>query len=55
MAYAAGALGEHAGWVKQFWADKSVQFFLWLGTGHNYLHLGEAMCLRSHAGVGLRL
>ena len=54
-AYAAGALGENASWVRQFWQGKSGQFFLWLGTGHNYLHLGEAMCLRSQAGVGLGL
>ena len=51
----AGALGPNAGWVKQLWQGTSGQVFLWIGTGHNYFHLGEAVCIRSQAGVAIGL
>jgi hypothetical protein len=54
-AFDAGAIAEEGAWVKRFWQDKPGIFFLWLATGHNYLHLGEAYVARSQAGVGLGL
>jgi hypothetical protein len=50
-ALAGGALSGEAQWVEQFWRGKSVAFFLWLGTGHNFLHLGEASVIRTLAGA----
>jgi hypothetical protein len=53
-AVAAGAFGEHAGWLASFWQGKPKGWYLsWTGTGHNYLHLGEAMALRGQAGFSL--
>ena len=50
----AGALGENAAWVEQLWDGKTKAWFLcWLGYGHNYMHLGEAWCVRSQAGLAL--
>ena len=46
-AFADGALGDRAMWVGQFWQGKTVGWFLWLGTGHNFLHLGEASLIRT--------
>lgn len=46
-AFADGALGDRAMWVEQFWQGKTVGWFLWLGTGHNFLHLGEASLVRA--------
>ena len=53
-AVAAGLIGENAGWVQGFWAGKTTAWFIsWLAGGHSYWHLGEAMCVRSQAGLGL--
>ncbi len=41
-----GALGEGAGWVGDHWEGKPKAWFLWLGSGHNYWHIGEAWCAR---------
>lgn len=50
QAFADGAVEAGGRWVKDFWHGKSVGFFLWLGTGHNFMHLGEANLVRSLVG-----
>lgn len=50
-----GCLRHRAGWVLDFWRPQALLFFLWLGTGHNYMHLQEASVTRSRAGAGLGL
>jgi hypothetical protein len=51
---AAGVLGERAGWVLPLWARRpKVWFLTWVATGHNFAHLGEAICVRSQAGLGV--
>ena len=53
-ATAAGLIGPNADWVKQFWQGKTMSWFMsWLAAGHNYLHLGEGLSVRSQAGAGL--
>lgn len=52
-ALAAGVLGENAGWIAEFWRDRRKAWCLSLVTGHNFLHLGEAFCVRSQAGLAL--
>lgn len=44
-----------ASWVLEFWRPQRLRFFLWLGTGHNYMHLQEASVTRSRLGTGLGL
>ncbi len=51
-AFASGAVVKNGRWVQQFWDGKSVGFFLWLGTGHNFMHLGEANLIRTLVGAG---
>lgn len=42
-----GALGEQARWLATAWESRPKGFFLIMpATGHNYLHLGEAWCVR---------
>lgn len=49
---AAGAFGPNAAWVQQFWQGRSgVWFLVWLGIGHNYMHLGEAGVISRALGV----
>jgi hypothetical protein len=54
-ATAGGALRPAASWVEGFWSDQPLQFFLWLGTGHNYMHLQEGFVARDRCGSGLGL
>ena len=55
-AVSAGAFGDNAGWVEGWWSGQTQGFLLsWLAVGHNYLHLGEAQCVRSQAGVPVGL
>ena len=51
-AFASGAVVKNGRWVEKFWDGKSVGFFLWLGTGHNFMHLGEANLIRTLVGAG---
>lgn len=48
-------VSEHAGWLRDFWAPWRVRDFLFLPTGHCYVHWGEAMTLRSLGGFALGL
>lgn len=49
-----GALGERAGWVAQLWACRPrIWFLTWVATGHNFAHLGEAICVRSQATLAV--
>jgi hypothetical protein len=50
-----GTFAEHAGWVPDMWAPKPRMWFLWLHTGHCYMHLGEAMTVRSLGGKAVGL
>jgi len=53
-ALAAGAIGENARWLTQVFGGKSKALILGhVGTGHNFWHLGEAMTVRSLAGLRL--
>jgi len=52
-ALAEGVLGENTGWIPDFWRDRQKAWCLSLVTGHNFLHLGEAFCVRSQAGLAL--
>jgi len=52
-ALAQGVLGENTGWIPDFWRDRRKAWCLSLVNGHNYLHLGEAFCVRSQAGLAL--
>jgi len=49
----AKVLGEHAGWVDDFWSPWHGTDFLCLATGHCYHHWGEAVTVRSLGGFGL--
>ena len=51
----AGALRPAASWVEGFWRGQPLMFFLWLATGHNYMHLQEAFIARDRCGSGLGL
>ena len=48
-----GAIGENAGWVRDFWANRTNAWFFSLVVGHNFLHIGEALSVRSQAGAPL--
>jgi hypothetical protein len=48
-----GVLGDNAGWIPDFWRGRRKAWCLALVNGHNYLHLGEAFCVRSQAGLPL--
>lgn len=50
-----GTFAEHAGWVSELWAPKPRSWFLWLHTGHCYMHLGEAITVRSLGGKAIGL
>lgn len=50
QAFADGAVEAGGRWVQDFWRGKSYGFFLWLGTGHSFMHLGEANLIRSLVG-----
>ena len=51
-----GTIGENAGWLEGYVAGKTKAFLLGqVVTGHNFMHLGEAWCLRSLAGQRLSL
>ena len=50
-AFAEGAVGDGGRWVAQFWQGKTIGWFLWLGTGHNFMHLGEANLIRTLVGA----
>ena len=52
---ALGTYAEHAGWMGELWASKPRLWFLWLHTGHCYMHLGEAITVRSLGGRALGL
>jgi hypothetical protein len=53
-AFADGMIDPRAAWLRGFVGGKTKAWVLGHGThGHGYLHLGEAMCLRSLAGVRL--
>jgi hypothetical protein len=51
---AAGGIGPNAGWLEGVFGGKSKALIMsHVGTGHNFWHLGEAMTLRSLAGMRL--
>lgn len=50
-----GVLRPAASWVEDFWRVQPLVFFLWLTTGHNYMHLQEAFIVRDRCGIGLGL
>ena len=52
---ALGTFAEHAGWMGELWASKPRLWFLWLHTGHCYMHMGEAITVRSLGGKALGL
>ena len=56
-AVADGAFGPRAGWVvERVWRGKTKGFLLGRNSiVHNALHLGEALSVRSQAGLGLSL
>lgn len=50
-AYEQGAILQAAGWLEGFVNGKTYAFILGhAATGHNFMHLGEAFCLRSMIG-----
>jgi hypothetical protein len=51
----AAVLGEHAGWIDDFWAPWRGLDFLFLATGHSSQHWGEAITVRSVGGFGLEV
>ena len=52
QAYADGTISKNAGWLDGFMKDKSKAFVLGhTMTAHNFMHLGEAFCLRSMMGL----
>lgn len=54
QAFADGTIDARAGWLRGFVGGKTKAFLLGHGVpGHGYMHLGEAMCLRSLAGLRL--
>jgi hypothetical protein len=48
-----GGLHPSAAYVKEFWGGRPGYFFLWVATGHSYMHLQEASVIRSLQGTGL--
>jgi len=54
-AISTGALRPAASWVESFWRGQPLMFFLWLATGHNYMHLQEAFIARDRCGSGIGL
>jgi hypothetical protein len=54
---ASGILGnERAGWVEQFFAGRTTAWWLAYVLWHHTEHLfGEALCVRSQAGIALGL
>jgi hypothetical protein len=48
-----GAFEPSAAWVGEAWQGKTKGFLLGSPIVHGALHLGEAMCIRSQAGLGL--
>ena len=56
QALSTGAIGENAGWIEGAFAGKTKALVLGhLASGHSFMHLGEAWCLRSMAGLRLPL
>ena len=54
QAFADGTISQNAEWLRGFMDKKTKAFVLGhVGTGHNFMHLGEAWCLRSMAGLKL--
>jgi DinB superfamily len=52
-AVASGAFGAGADWLRSFWEGRPKAWYLsWTSVGHSYLHLGEAMGIKGHAGLG---
>ncbi len=52
-AAAIGAFSQEAEWLRSFWEGRPKGWYLsWTAAGHNYLHLGEAMCIKGRAGLG---
>jgi hypothetical protein len=50
-AYADGVIGEQAAWIRGFIGGKTKAYLLGhVGNGHNFMHLGEAWCVRSLLG-----
>ena len=53
-AYAEGAIAPNGEWLRGFIKGRTTEFVLChVGTRHNYIHIGEAMCVRSLLGVAL--
>lgn len=53
-AYADGVIGEQAAWIRGFLGGKTKAYLLsHVGHGHNFMHLGEAWCVRSLLGLRL--
>jgi hypothetical protein len=49
-----GAFAEGARWVEPLWARRPRSWFLtWVAAGHSFAHLGEAICVRSQAAIGV--
>jgi hypothetical protein len=54
QAYAHGIVSEQAAWLRGFSAGKTKAFMLsHTGMAHNFMHLGEAWCVRSMLGLRL--
>jgi hypothetical protein len=49
----AGVIRDNSSWVRDFWQNRTNAWFLALASGHNYMHIGEAFCVRSLAGRAL--
>ena len=53
-AFAEGAIGPGGEWLRGFIRGKTTEFILChVGTRHNFIHIGEAMCVRGLLGVAL--
>ena len=53
-AFSDGTISENAGWLDGFTIGKTKAFMLGhTMTAHNFMHLGEAFCLRSMMGMRL--
>lgn len=53
-AFADGTISENAAWLDGFMKDKTKAFVLGhTMTAHNFMHIGEAFCLRSMLGLRL--
>ena len=53
-AFSDGTISENAGWLDGFMQSKTKAFVLGhTMTAHNFMHLGEAFCLRSLLGMRL--